>query len=413
MLLNNFLKDPLVTLQYAERYINDGSPSGFSSNTTSEFTSPFGATPNFRLYNCRSSEAKFYTYGSIPKWSDSENCLLIHPDMVEVIQNQTHDVQIEISDEIKVVPTSSGRTVQIIDGFTDHDYVKLHYEGILGRFPRSLPLRKAVAGPEISQILSNALLLSNQLPDTFAFFPETGARIMTIPGNNNEIGMVWRSSNIKGAFANRIRGIIPFFSLFSKDRYAENDVPVLLQILNGHSLAPKVYVTEKLLIPIIQCYFSLITHLGLQPEWNAQNLLVAIDKDCNIIGIVMRDLGETDKDVTIRDSLGLINSFMSTPYKCIKNDQNDYQARHSFMFDFKVSEYVIEPLLRLICNAYNYDPIELQKEIIEIVSQHTVDLPKDFFPSHGQWYKFEKVVFSQRYEYVCCENAKYRPRYSR
>ncbi len=88
MLLRDLYANSVTATSYLERYVNDGSPSGFTAvNTTSPLTSPFGLNPWFNLYICTAPMERFKTFGQIPNYPvdgicDHDNWVFVHPDMV-------------------------------------------------------------------------------------------------------------------------------------------------------------------------------------------------------------------------------------------------------------------------------------------------------------------------------------------
>jgi hypothetical protein len=406
MKLNNAFVNPVTMLQYLERYVNDGSPSGHQTSTSNQ-TNPFGEIQNFNLYVCTAPPEWFIQHGEIPSWplDGKSNWILIHPDMLSHEDLQWAEISITELGLSKVVPTASGRTVQFIG---DHnDYVKLHYDRVLGRFKRGLPYSKAVAGPEISHML-RAAIDEKQLPPEFTFLPETGCRVMRIPAHHKEWGMIWRSSTIYGFQSKVLKAMIPFFALFSKDRLDSSDLPVIVQLINGSGISAENFLFEKIINPILDSYFGVLCKLGIQLELNAQNLLIGIDHSCQPVCVIVRDLGGSDKDITLRNSLGLENSFLSSPYKCIHRDQVDYEYRHSFMFDFKLGEYVLEPVINKVVGHYGLNISHIYDKIKSRVAQLSQDLPTDFFPENRKWYVYEKTVMYEARTYTPLSNPKFR-----
>lgn len=397
MLLRQLRERPDVALRYMERFVNDGSPSGFTKRyTTSEVTSPFGTGSGFRLFIARASAEQFTSRGTIPRWPaepfNDDEWILIHPDMAKDPDLATPGVALRKADRYRVTPTASGRTVQF-DGAPTNDYVKLHYAGILGRVDRSLPFRAAISGPEVSAILTAAVDTA-VLDDCLAFFPEPGGRVLTVAGGR-EWGMTWRSCIPAGRRASQISCLIPVFSLFSQDLNSAGDPPLLAQLIDRAGQPPAEYIIADIIEPMVRAYFRMIRDIGLQPEWNAQNLLLGITADSCVAAFVMRDLESVDKDITLRQRYGLDCSFESAPHKCINDAQYNYRIKHSFMFDYKFCGYIIEPLLRLVATRYavNYD--ELVERVRTLVDLCVADLPSDFFPEDNCWYEFASVLIDQ------------------
>jgi hypothetical protein len=391
MLLSEIISQPYNSRMYLERYVNDGSPSGFSTQHTTQLnTSPFGLNPDFNPYICYAPTEYFKNYGYIPQINNSDNWIIIHPDMIQnsfFLNKKFHLEQFNS----KVVPMASGRTVQFFNGF-NNDYVKLHYVGILGRIRRELPYFKAIAGAELSKFLSTAIE-QKLLDGKIAILPEIGARVLT-DENNYEWGMVWRKNIPFGLDTEKYIYLFPSFSIFSKDRLNPNHFPILKQIIDTYHFEPEKYTLEVIIFPLIKCYFNLIQTLGLQPELNSQNLLIAFNKDFSDCSFVLRDLESIDKDLTLMKSIGLNFKSESYPYKCIEKEQYNYTIKHSFMYDFKLGESILEPIVNLLSKYYIIDKKQVQTKIKNYANTFINDLPHNFFPKN-KWYSFEKVLIDQ------------------
>jgi hypothetical protein len=184
----------------------------------------------------------------------------------------------------------------------------------------------------------------------------------------------------------------PLFSLWSRDRLRPEDPPLIEQLwtLWGGKAED---VMLFLLTNLIDIHFTLITKLGLQFEFNAQNVLLGLDAQCNIESIVLRDMMDIEKDLVIRRSLGLHTDFASHPYHVLGVEDQDFaRQRRSFSFDFKLATYVIEPLVR--CFRLSSDRIV--KEILGVLRNHThkwiAHLPSAYFPPDDTWYSYAKVL---------------------
>ena len=69
MKLDAIIENPSGALNYMERFVNNGSNSGFTwVNTTSEITSPLSEVPFFYLYVCNCPETNTQIYGNFPKF---------------------------------------------------------------------------------------------------------------------------------------------------------------------------------------------------------------------------------------------------------------------------------------------------------------------------------------------------------
>lgn len=395
---------------YLERYVNNGSPSGYSIKcSTSENTSPFKGSEYINPYICISNKLNFIEFGTIPDigltCSDSENWILVHPDMSTHLLFRNKELILKQAQSIKLIPTASARTLQLIDS-DFQGYFKLHYDGTIGRLDRKLHYNVAISGVEISRIIES-LIDNNKLDKRLTLLPEIGARVLRL--KDQDWGMVWRCKKPYGD-CTKIKYIIPVFALFSKDRNSPKDNTLLEQIITEKFYDPTTYIVDYLINPIIECYFSLLKNAGIQGEWHAQNLLIGFDDDFYPQKIITRDLESMDKDITLIKTFNLPFQFQSNPYKCIDNSKEDYQKKHSFMFDFKLGEYVIQPLINFLQSVYFISSDTLIPSIKECSEKQIRELPKDFFPK--QWYGYKNVEINRATEkrpYLIFDNPKFRP----
>lgn len=395
---------------YLERYVNNGSPSGYSIKcSTSDETSPFTGTSYIKPFVCFAKESCFIEIGSIPNivcnGFTENNWILVHPDMYAHPFFRKNNIDLHTADDIKLVPTASARTLMLIE--SDYSgYFKLHYDGTIGRMERKLQYNEAISGVEISKIIEK--LIDCGITDSrLSLLPETGARVLRI--NNQEWGMVWREGQPYGD-CTKIKYIIPLFSLFSKDRKCPKDDTLLEQIITERFYDPTTYVVDYLIIPIIECYFSLLKNAGLQGEWHAQNLLIGFDENFFPIKIITRDLESMDKDLTLINYFNLPYIFQSNPYKCISDSRDDYQKKHSFMFDFKLGEYVIQPLLNFLQSTYYISSDTLIPSIKDCSEKQIRELPPNFFPK--EWYGYKNVEINRttnKRPYIVFDKPKFRP----
>jgi len=399
MLLEDVRVHSATISRYAERYINDGSPSGFSErNSTSADTSPFGLKAPFALSILTADAVRDFgcrDRAPVVNALLAHNAVFVHPDMDHRFTEDSSGLDAELArSDVLVVPTASGRTVQFFS-VEPHDYVKLHYAGVLGRMRRELPFAKAIAGPETSVLIEKAIS-DGTLPALLHVLPEPYARVAAFSAANaqSEWGMVYRASNPFGGNASQIAALLPCFALFSADRLAPHHASLIAQILERRARGAADYFLGELILPTVDMYFMLLRTLGLQAEWNAQNLLFGFNADFDIVAVVMRDLESVDKDISLMQQLGLAAEFASAPYKCIDSTQYNYQIKHSFMFDFKLGESVLKPLYSAASRTLSLDFTQFAEVVRRRVAEHLHYLPDNFFPQN-KWYSFDRVLVDQ------------------
>jgi hypothetical protein len=335
--------------------------------------------------------------------------VLIHPDMADLDMITARAESIRLSD-FRVSPTSSSRTVEILDA-VHSGYAKLNYKGMIGRADRQLTRNHAISAVELTDIVKNAIL-STKLPSTFAFLPEPGARVVLLSdddGKDYEWGMVFREAD---AFpcSNTFAFVIPTFSLFSTDVNHPNDPLLLLQLIDIQDTPPAEYLFEKIIEPLISCYFQLLITCALQLECHAQNALIGFDDRCQPKAIIFRDLESVDKDLSLAEDLHIDVRFQSAPYKCLQRQDYNYTIMHSFMYDFKLGEYLITPLIDALAQHYKVDPVPLIQNIKTVARKFVALLPDTFFPSDGTWFHYENIIHDRtaRRPYIARPDPKYR-----
>ena len=83
---------------------------------------------------------------------------------------------------------------------------------------------------------------------------------------------------------------------------------------------------------------------------------------------------------------------------------------HSFMFDFKMGEYLISPILESAYESHPYDRESLNERIRAYSNAYIERLPPDFFPGDGKWYSYDNIVHdrNKKRPYIAKEHPKYR-----
>lgn len=399
MLLKELLLNPSEGLDYLERLVNDGSKSGFTNvHTTSKETCPlFCESFVAKKLFCKKEEV--FTYGSLPSFcqsDDKSDWIYFHPDWI----NQKRFNYLKILNGETVIPTSSSRTVRVIK--TQY-YIKMSYPGELGRLVRNLDKCHLLSSIENTAILKK-IKESPDSPEKFEYMPEIGGKILL--DKDNSLGYVIRK--IPEAVRNLI--IIPGFSLFSKDKNHQDDLFLLIQILELKS-DKKNWFLHELCYPLIDIFFYCAFNEGIILEMHSQNVLFAFDQYFNLIKIIIRDLESADKDLTIRFENKKTIEFDSYPYKCIKKSDDDYYKRHSLMYDHKLCEYLIDPLVDCISKYYNIHAISLRNKIKEYVIIKYGKTIRGFFPKDKCWYKYPNTEIDRSTKFrpfISYENPPYR-----
>lgn len=385
MNVENIIKNPYESLDYMERFVNDGSPSGFSFKyTTSKQTSPLYVS-KYSLCAIENSYSNTIEIGKLPEVLSQKYGALffVHPDW----KNNSRSFNV-VNTNVQVSPTASFRTVRLCD---DDYYIKLCYPGILGRITRELKKEHINSSIDITDIFSK-LIHNTNCPEQLAFMPEAGGKLFE--NELDSLGFVVRGLKPVGPNTEKIVSLIPAFSLFSTD-LNDDKKPIIIQIIEQKKDKLS-FLLDELLLPIIDCYFFCVFHGGIQPEMHSQNFLVGIDGNYNIKSIVFRDLESFDKDLEIIDKVFPNMELKSFPYKCICKSQYNYKIKHSFMFDHKLGEYFFDPIIKCLMNYNIVSNNILENAIKNYVRNKYKTLLIDFFPSNGNCYKFENILIDRQ-----------------
>lgn len=396
-----FFSDPEIYL-CMERYVNDGSPSGFTmKNNASKHYTPFSKTEDFNVrgFSIIDQNVKCVDWGILPSWLNG-NEIIIHPDYEGCFKNYKK------RSDYTVIPTASTRTVYAKD---KQCYLKLQYNQKLGRLERLFSPEQVRNAIKISSLLKE-IFDKGTMPTDIFFMPETFGRIMDFGENfdrNLETrywGMVIRDAKpypLCNANNSEIR-LIPAFSLFASN-YQEISSQSILKLLYDFRLQKEIdereFLLEKIIKPAIKLYFEILLKTGLHMEAHSQNILYLIsikENTVDVRGAVIRDFESFDKDISLMEQLGLISCFETIEEK-INSSSNpeQYMRRNSFLYDFKFGEYFLSPILTHCQKIFSKLNIEKIIGDIKSFSSHYIScLPENFFPK-DKWFAYKKIEFKR------------------
>lgn len=355
-----------AVLVHLENYVNDGSPSGYSSVNAppGEFVTSVDrplSLPVIRPHDCEIIEQGRLS-PDIPL-----DALVAHPLTAGLLRNADRDF--DVLGELPAWSTAGGRTFLRADDMDGQGgFLKLHYPGVLGRVRRELPLEKAMAGFEVSAELERELAAGTV--GGFALLREVGYRSALAGDGRSSWSFLERES--RGFPAGRTEAVlVPAFALFSLDRSAPQDPPLLWQLHDSFARgsSAREWLLGTIIEPLIDTYLSATFGLGLMPEVNAQNLLFEVSAD-GVGRPVLRDMGRVEKLLHVRRERGLSGTFRSSPYKTLDLtlEQDGTQVRHSFSYDFKLGGYVLEPLLACLAGRASAELAAWRRAVAEVAA---------------------------------------------
>lgn len=387
MRIEEILADPVTSLVRMERYVNDGSPSGFAfgeHQVTAEHR-PHEGQGSFSLPAVRVDAADADVWMARPAAAVADFVLrapgvvfCFHPDMAHLAAPAGGD------ERYVAEPTSSARTVWLRDAGI---FVKLHYDGVIGRVPRQLTRKRVRTSLEFSGELDR-LARAGRLGGHFAFLPESAGVALELEGS--EVGMICREATPRPLLGGA-RSLVPMFSLFSADRTDPGHRPILWQLLDAED-APGQWFHETLVASILSAYFATALGAGLIPENHAQNMLVELDAAGGLGRIVHRDLLDFTADLEIRRARGMPAEFLRT-IDVAAAPERGFGWR-SYAYDFRLGEYVLDPLAESFARYAGQEVARVKAAIREAAlagfAAHGVD-PRDYFNPVDTVYFYPKV----------------------
>lgn len=402
MLILQIQKKPNDSFDYMERLVNDGSPSGFTQiHNTSVQTNPLYCKEfNVKILYPRIGEiVSRGSCGHNNIISSEEHFIYIHPDW-ELIQEKIHAIG-DVADGMIVIPTSSSRTVKIKG---TNSFLKLHYPGIIGRLPRDLGDLQLSFAVEITRVLNEAKQ-QGKLLRCFDFMPEYYGRV--VKAYDTEIGFVCREM----PKYDDAQYYVPAFSLFSKDSHKPYEEKILVQLLQVHSNNSLSFLLNEICFPLIDVFFFCAFNLGLLPEMHSQNIVFLFDSEWRTKKILLRDFESIDVDISIRERLGLKEKIGCPSNKALTDKSENYLKRHSFMFDHKLCEYLIDPIVRCAASVLKKQEDDIIRQIKEYCTDKYREQLQDFFPKDNCWYKYPNIEIDRSTSdrpYISKGIAKYR-----
>jgi hypothetical protein len=403
MILNDALLDPIASQLYMERYVNRGSPSGFSSiNTTSTETSHLGNKNTFWLHAVRPPPRYDILEFGVCNFEDP-GLILLHPDLLESCFLLDGGELIE--NYLEVSPTSSDRTVQAVA--KPNLYYKLSYPPLIGRMSRQLGVAQGESAVWVTSAIDRS---RDKIDPRFKFLREGYARVaVTDAPVRREWGFTVRDKYPSPSVP-ATDLMIPGFSLFSRDKNSPDDEFLLIQLYERQNKPLAEFLFQDLIAPLLDSYFSLLIHCGLQLEAHAQNILFGISTDGVVTSIVARDAESVDRDLSLMEDLKIVGDRPSGDYKIIQRSDYNYHIMHSFMFDFKMGQYLIQPILDCAYERGSTSYQELSEHIRGHVRTWTMRLPEDFFPADGCWYSYDDVIHDRgrQRDYLATSAPKFR-----
>lgn len=395
---------------HLERYVNDGSPSGFTEvHKTSLSADPFTGDASFPLLQFDDSNCDVVRLGAPCIYFDA-TVNFVHPDSIDSSTLARANRSMTQSSLI-VSPVAGGRTMLVRNSEKHLGYIKLTYDvSRIGRVDRQLSLQHCLSSIEMSETLT-AALDSGALGNRCALLREPSARVtmLSTDCDTYEWGTIFRE-RAPYPYISEKCAIVPGFSLFGRDRKDSNHENLVCQFIKLGGYDPRAYLID-LLLSIIDSYWKIVISTGLHIECHGQNCLFEVTSDLKIRRFVVKDMDSVDKDLPLQKFLGVRSDWKSYPYMCMDENIYYYSIRSSYMYDFKLGEYLLDPIIMSVCSEFELDSRVIEADLRDHVRAcYVTKLPPWYFPADGCWYDCDNTerLPGTRREYFAHSNPRFR-----
>jgi hypothetical protein len=309
------MKKPIPSLQYLERYRNEGTRTYSSHAAYTEAGDqyrPDGAQAAFKLTAYQLPRQKMLVYTADPPAALAETYLtpdttwfLIHPQLLETCPEDPYlrrTLALSGGEKrITVSPSSSTRTLFVQEPGLPHA-VKVHFPFKVSRYTRKMRDEVIEQAINVSRELQSGI---GQMDGRFAFLREVigvaHQNLQPDTPRGENWGYLVRDM-IPFPHSGIERPLIPGFALYGRD-YIDPHRPLLLHDLIGER-DPLARVLEDIMLPIVRHWTAAFRYFGYILEPHGQNVLLEVEEDGAIGRIVHRDLS-LGIDMHRRRDLGL------------------------------------------------------------------------------------------------------------
>lgn len=344
-----------------ERYVNEGSRTYSRHSGTSHAASryqPRSDTPSFEVPTFMVPRKKVGVFEADPdralrrRYLQDDHVLFrVHPETREELENREW-LGPEEADPVAVAPTSSTRTVLTLEaeGEARPHFLKLHYPRRISRFIRRLRKKNIHNSVETSRELADI-----RLP-RFAYLPESLG--FTYGEGPAAWGFIVRETTPR-PWRGEGRLMVPLFALYSGDLTSPEDSPLLVQMIRSAEADPFEFTLNEIMLPVIECWATVLLEKGLLLESHGQNLLLELDGRGRPQRLIHRDL-DVWFDAEIRKQRGLPIPFLGDG---IGGDAGHPREQYlSLIYDWFIGHHLFDYLAQVLQDHFAIDPRGLQQK---------------------------------------------------
>jgi hypothetical protein len=230
---------------------------------------------------------------------------VVHPQILHANERDVYLERVlsfeEASRGIRVSPSSSTRTLYVLDGAPAHA-LKVHFPFQVSRYGRRMRDEVVEQAVQVSGWLQDGI---GAMDDGFAFFREVlGITLKNLePGGPRAENWGFLIRELQPFPGSPSGGpLVPGFALYGRDFFEPTRAPLLFDLTSGRD--PAGFVLDEVFLPVIRQWVACFLNFGLILEPHGQNVLLELDSSQGVERIVHRDLNVGIDNRRLRD-LGL------------------------------------------------------------------------------------------------------------
>ncbi|MBW2659176.1 MAG: hypothetical protein JRC87_06225 [Deltaproteobacteria bacterium] len=307
----------IPSLEYTDRYYNEGTRT-YSSladyTEADEQYRPNSTYDSFSLVPLRVPKSQVNIYSANPSPQlfnryiyENEVLFCIHPQVLLNFKQDPYIISMKEKGEvgkraISVVPSSSTRTLYVLDDGDISHALKVHFPFRISRYGRKM--RDEVIGQAINISLELEEGIKH-LDDDFAFLREvlgvSHKNLDILSARNENWGYLVRDMR-PFPHVSESRTLLPGFALYGRNFFDPEKPPLLYQLIGNEN--PLDFVLGNIMLPIIRHWVDCFLRFGYMLEPHGQNVLLELNESGGVERIVHRDLS-VGIDMRRRRQIGL------------------------------------------------------------------------------------------------------------
>lgn len=259
-------------------------------------------------------------------------------------------------DYIMVSPTSSTRTL-LTRGLKYNFMAKTDLDKRHFRFIRRLK----GSSVQHSIAINSDICLATETGDIpfYAYLPET---VGLVHGDmNTGSGVLYRELAPRPLVKDP-RILVPYFALYSRDRYSLEDTPLMFDIIERNSPNDPAGFFVDVIIGLVQdTWVYFVTNRALLPELHGQNTCLEINANGVPTRLVHRDFQSLYSDRERRSALALPQF---KKHYAGEEDGFTKKQQYSLVFDHFISNYMLARMVKVFVKLYpNYTFDDVARQI--------------------------------------------------